>query len=300
MYDSILVPIDGSDHAVRAAEHGLALARWFDATVHVLTVVDVAAAGGVFNAGGVDAEFVQRLEAEAETATERIEAIADGSETVRTALQRGSPADVILEYAAENGIDLIAMGTHGRTGVNRYVAGSVTEHVVRRSDVPVLTARVADRSEWTGGYDEVLLPTDGSEEASAAVDHGLGIATKADARVHAVNIVDVSNVAGTPNVAASRKLLSQFESQGERATEAIATRARDAGLEAVTAVQEGFPASGLLEYAAENEIDLIAMGTHGRTGLGRVLLGSTTERLIRRAGMPVLAVKSSSGDSNSE
>ena len=85
-------------------------------------------------------------------------------------------------------------------------------------------------------------------------------------------------------------MLRELESEGETATEEIATRARDRGLDAVTAVREGFPTSALLDYAGENDIDLIAMGTAGRTGSSRCLVGSTTERIIRHADVPVCAV----------
>ncbi|WP_435552594.1 universal stress protein [Natrinema sp. CGMCC1.2065] len=294
MYDSILVPTDGSDHAARVAGHALGLARWFDATVHVVSVVDVSAAGGVFDAGGVSPAFVERLEDEAAAAVERIETMTD-TDRVRSAVLNGSPAATILEYVGEHDIDLIAMGTHGRTGVNRYLTGSVTERVVRQSDVPVMTARVTERSEWAGGYDEILLPTDGSEPAAAAVDHALAIATRADATVHVVSVVDVSTVAGRPSIMAPNDILAQFESDAETAVETVATAVRDAGLDVETHVQKDIPSQGLLEYVDDHDIDLVAMGTHGRTGFDRVLLGSTTERFVRRAPVPVLAVRPAAG-----
>ncbi|AGB32378.1 universal stress protein UspA-like protein [Natrinema pellirubrum DSM 15624] len=294
MYDSVLVPTDGSDHAARVAGHALGLARWFDATVHVVSVVDVSAAGGVFDAGGVSPAFVERLEDEAAAAIERIETMTD-TDRVRSAVLKGSPAATILEYADENDVDLIAMGTHGRTGVNRYLTGSVTERVVRQSDVPVMTARVTERSEWAGGYDEILLPTDGSEPAAAAVDHALAIATRADATVHVVSVVDVSTVAGRPTIVAPNDILAQFESDAETAVETVAATVRDAGLDVETHVRKDIPSQGLLEYVDDHDIDLVTMGTHGRTGFDRVLLGSTTERFVRRAPVPVLAVHPTAG-----
>jgi nucleotide-binding universal stress UspA family protein len=292
MYETILVPTDGSDHSVRAAEHGYYLAGLFDATVHVLNVVDVQRAGGVFDAGGVDQEFLERLQAEGQDAAERIEAVGDDREqdTMRTAVVRGKPSETILDYVGDHGVDVIAMGTHGRTGLDRYVAGSVTERVVRLSPVPVLTARATDRSRIAGDYDDVLVPTDGSETAATAVDHGLAVARPAGARVHAVNVVDVSGLVASPADTPPPEVLDQLGSEGAEVTDRIAGRARQMELDAVTAVREGVPASGLLEYAEEHDVDLITMGTAGRTGLSRHLVGSTTERLIRHAEMPVLAV----------
>lgn len=290
MYDTILVPTDGSDHAVRAAEHGLYLARAFDATVHVIHVVDLRGVAGPFDAGGVDEAFVERLEAEGEEAIDAVEAVGGEADAIRTAMIRGDPREAILEYADEHGADLLAMGTHGRTGLNRYVAGSVAEGVVRLADVPVLTAGATDRTRLDGDYEDVLIPTDGSEPATAAVEHGLAIAGTTGARVHAVYVLDVGALATSPNYTPPGEVIEHLESEGERATEAIAERARDADLEATTHVREGYSARGLLDSADEHDVDLIAMGTAGRTGLSRYLLGSTAERVVRHADVPVLAV----------
>jgi len=291
-YDRILVPTDGSEHAVRAAEHGAYLARAFDATVYLLHAVDVQGEAGLFDAGGVDEEFVSRLEAEGEDALDAVEDVVD-ADRVQSATVRGEPREAILEYAEEEAVDLIAMGTHGRTGVDRFVAGSVTEHVVRLAEVPVLAVRATDGSRAAGDYDGILVPTDGSEHAAAAVDHALAIAERAGARVHALAVVDVAGVGAGPDYAPVADLLEHLEDEGGRATEAVASRARDAGLDAVTDVREGSPAETILEYAEEEAVDLIAMGTHGRTGLERYLLGSTTGRVLRHADVPVLTASAS-------
>ncbi len=290
MYDTVLIPSDGSEHAVRAAEHGVYLARAFDATVHLLNVVDIQAAAGPFNAGGVNEAFVERLESDGRAAIEAAEAVASEEDRVETALVRGSPAEAILEYGAENGIDLIAMGTHGRTGLERYVAGSVTERVLRLAEVPVLTVRATEESRLGGAYTEVLVPTDGSEYAARAAGHGIAVAERLGARVHAVTAADVERFDSIRDFASITDLRDRLVEDGERWTEAVAARAEEAGLDTVTDVREGSPAEVLLAYADEHDVDLIAMGTRGRTGLDRYLLGSTTERTIRRSDVPVLAV----------
>lgn len=290
MYDTILVPTDGSDHAQRAAEHALSLAESFDATVHVLNVTDVRARAGPFDVGGVDDEYVARLEDAGAAAIDAVEALAGDSQRIRAAVSQGDPEEEILEYADEYAVELLVMGTHGRTGVDRYVAGSVTEGVVRQAEVPVLTVRATERSNLADGYDEILIPSDGSEYAESAVDHGLAIARQYDARVHAVSVVDLGAISTNAEYSAPMNVIERFRSRAETITEEIETRAQDAGLETVTSVREGFPAADLLDYADETDVDLIGMGTAGRTGLSRFLLGSTTERLIRHADVPVLAV----------
>jgi nucleotide-binding universal stress UspA family protein len=298
MYDTVLIPTDGSDHSVRAAEHGHFLAQLFDATVHVINVVDIQGAAGMFDAGGIVQSINDQLIAEGETAIEAVEAVVGERDSVTTTVVKGEPSETILEYADDHDVDVITMGTHGRTGLNRYIAGSVTERVVRLADVPVLTVRATDQSQLVGEYDEVLIPTDGSEPAAMAIDHGLAIAQKTGARIHAVNIVDVGDVAVSPNYTPPTEVIEHLESEGEAATDRIATQARARGLDAIIEVREGFPASDLLDYADEHDIDLITMGTTGRTGLNRYLLGSTTERIIRHAEIPVLAVNAREQERN--
>ncbi|ELZ31472.1 universal stress protein UspA-like protein [Halogeometricum pallidum JCM 14848] len=289
MYDSILVPTDGSEHAGRAAEHAGYLAGLFDATVHLLSVADVQAAAGAFGAGGVDETYISRLEAEGERAVEAAADAVEGADAVQTAVVRGRPDEAILDYAGENGIDLVVMGTHGRTGLTRYVAGSVSERVLRLSDVPVLTVRAVD-GRGTDGYEEVLVPTDGSEYAELAVGHGLAVAEATGARVHAVNVVDLGSMTMGAPYTFPDDVIARIEADGETATEEVASRARERGLEAVTDVRRGSAARTLLDYVDREDIDLVAMGTAGRTGLDRYLLGSTTEELVRRSDAPVLAV----------
>jgi nucleotide-binding universal stress UspA family protein len=294
MYDTILLPTDGSDHALRAAEHGLALARRYEATAHIVTVVDVQRAAGMFSAGGIDREFVDRLEAMGEEHLRTIEAITRESDDVRAEVVRGepwkSPSAGVLQYADDHGIDMIAMGTHGRTGVRRALAGSVTERVVRLADVPVLTVGATDRA-TVDDYERILVPTDGSEHAAAAIDHALSIARTYDASVHTLFVVDIGQIATASDAGLAPQLIDDLEARGEKATAAIATQVREAGFDAVTEVREGFPAKAVLEYATDHDIDMIVMGTHGRTGLDRVLIGSTAARVLRRAELPVLTVK---------
>jgi len=170
MYDKILYPTDGSDGSEAAAAHVGALASAFDATVHVLHVVDTREGGlglsGAFleeenramsgrtpdegyigrHEGGPDSDEIEdELTAHA---TELIEASVGSLDGIdlTTAVEMGTPHEVILRYADDHDVDLLVMGTHGRTGVERYLLGSVTEKVVRLSDTPVVTVR-ADESE---------------------------------------------------------------------------------------------------------------------------------------------------------
>ena len=140
MYDEILLPTDGSAGMGTVIDHVGRLAEHHGARVHALYVVDTASLSGLPVEGSFDG-VSQQLHTEGERALEAVEdALAVPVERV---LSDGSPAKEIVAYATEEGCDVVVMGTHGRTGVDRLVLGSVAERVVRSSTVPVLTVRVS-------------------------------------------------------------------------------------------------------------------------------------------------------------
>lgn len=142
MYDRILLPTDGSRTAGRALEHATDLAIQYGATLHVLYVIDAAVFASDVETGPITEQFEAIGDEIVEDVGKR--ARNAGVESVVSHVGRGSPYERILEYANERDIDLIVMETHGRTGLDRYLIGSVTEKVVRLSDVPVLTVRRRD------------------------------------------------------------------------------------------------------------------------------------------------------------
>jgi nucleotide-binding universal stress UspA family protein len=142
MYDRILLPTDGSGPSEAAREHAVGLAAAYDATLHAIYVVD----DDALRAARIDSDVVvDGFETEGESLLEEVAAVAAGASLdCETAVLHGHPHEVITEYAADHDVDLIVMGTHGRHGVSRFLLGSVTERVVRTSDVPVLTVRSED------------------------------------------------------------------------------------------------------------------------------------------------------------
>jgi nucleotide-binding universal stress UspA family protein len=143
-----------------------------------------------------------------------------------------------------------------------------------------------------GMFDRVLLPTDGSEAVGPAVDAAIDLAEIHGATLHVLFIVDQPTaVSGTgEGVPGLDNLLNAIEKEGQEVTGDIANRASNRGIEAVTAVRQGNPHDDILSYAEDNDVDVIVMGTHGRTGVKRALLGSVTEDVVRHAEIPVLTV----------
>jgi nucleotide-binding universal stress UspA family protein len=137
-------------------------------------------------------------------------------------------------------------------------------------------------------YREILLPTDGSEAARLATRHAIDLAEQYGSRLHALFVVDSAAYAALETGA--QPVIEAITEEGRRATARIEAEAADAGIDAESAVETGSPHRRIVEYAAEHDIDLIVMATHGRTGLDRYLLGSVTERVVRTADCPVLTV----------
>ena len=270
MYDSILVPTDGSDVAAAAADAADARAGRFGTDVHALYVRD-----------SDDDDRGER----ATTAVADRAAAVDVTATTAVVDAEGPVHRRILDYGDEHGADCIVMGTHGRTGLDRFVLGSVAERTLRESPVPVLTVHeetVVDRD-----LDAILVPTDGSAGAAAAAAHAVDLAVATGATLHVVHVVDV----GVLPIDGSGAVLDELQRVGRQALDSVVERAEEADVSTIRAsVLSGTPYRAISDYADAEAIDLVVMGTHGRTGFDRYLLGSVTERVVRLCDRPVLTL----------
>jgi len=270
MYDTILVPTDGSDVAAAAADAAVTLARRFDATVHALYVRE-----------SDDDDGGERV-----TTAVADRAAADGVGTTTAVVDADTPVyEHILAYADEHDADCIVMGTHGRTGLDRFVLGSVAERTLRESPVPVLT--VHEGTVVDPDLDAVLVPTDGSDCAEAAAGHAVDFALAAGAALHVVHVVD----AGAVPADGSGAVLDELQQAGREALDSVVDRAEHADVSTIRAsVLTGAPYRAIVDYADAEDVDLVVMGTHGRTGVDRYLLGSVAERVVRLCDRPVLTL----------
>lgn len=141
-------------------------------------------------------------------------------------------------------------------------------------------------------FNRILIPTDGSDAAMSAIRTAIDIAETYGATLHVLFIVEPpSSIASAgEGFAGLDSLLDELEQAGHEITDSVAAQAADSDVETVTAVRRGTPRDDILTYATQHEIDLIVMGTHGRTGVKRALLGSVTEAVVRHAEMAVLTV----------
>ena len=140
-------------------------------------------------------------------------------------------------------------------------------------------------------YDEILFPTDGSDASQATFSHAVAMAQAFDARLHVLYVVNTTyagvGAAGSVNI-------SSLRTSGEEILAEYETKITDEGLEAVTEITEGDPYTQILDYS--DGVDMIVMGTRGRSGIDKYLLGSVTEKVVRTADVPVCTVRSAESD----
>jgi len=139
-------------------------------------------------------------------------------------------------------------------------------------------------------YDRILVPTDGSEGVERVLDEAVELAELTGATIHGLYVVDARDYSTLPE-AKWLSIAEELESAGEKALETVTDRAEAAGVDVTTTIERGVPHEQILEAADTNDTDLLAMGTHGRSGLNRFLLGSVTEKVVRGADVPVLVVR---------
>ncbi|MFC7098938.1 universal stress protein [Halobaculum marinum] len=284
MYDTILLPYDGSDGARAVLDHVAELADATDATVQVVYVADTSRD----SVTTVGSEVVDALEQEGEAVVEEAKGtLVTAGVDVETDVVQGDPAATVVEYADRYGADLIVMPSRGRKGASRVLLGSVAEKVIRLSPVPVLTVRMREDERLQFPYERVLVPTDGSAAAGHAADHAVALAATLGAEVDVLSVVDDGGLA-----ADVRSLVGDEDDDSEAtaAVQTVADAAAEQGVDAVTAVEHGSPAETIEAYVDANDIDLVVLGTTGRGGLDRLLLGSVAERCARSVPVPVLTV----------
>jgi nucleotide-binding universal stress UspA family protein len=293
----ILVPLDGSTVAESVLPYVEQFARLSDANLTLCQVIEPFAALVDFSGpevAGLEPD-VQVAEQEAEQYLSRIaeRLRSDGLEAgARVAL--GSAADQLIQVGRE--FDLVAMATHGRSGIGRWVYGSVADKVLRGTTVPVLLVRAV---EGAAGASEqprhILVPLDGSELAEHALPLATDLARRAGAAITLLRSVNWAlEVAGFNAYDVGHSSVGLIDMAEESARDYLSQRAQGLtaqGLTVHSAVRNEPAAESILDHAAEQQVDLIVMSTHGRGGMGRWVYGSVADRVLRGATVPVLLVR---------
>jgi nucleotide-binding universal stress UspA family protein len=287
MFQKILLAVDGSSCGEQAALVGLGLAGQLGSRVVLVHVLDgwPTAFSRVRQMGWEEA----KLQGQQLLARWQTEAQQRGLEAETRLRELAGPAEGIVEVAEQEHCDLIVMGTHGREGLAHLLLGSVAERVTRLATVPVLLMRRTAPAEKTLSFDRVLVPIDGSELSSLALNHAKRLVGYLGAKLLVLHVepralmLVLEALEEYPEE--QQKYLHQAQSLLEQAVQDFPEAEaiwQEAGAERVGDV--------IVQVAKDRKVDLIVMGTHGRTGLDRWLLGSVAERVAHRAPCAVLLV----------
>ena len=273
----VLVPTDGSPFSIAALEH--AIETFPDAAITLVHVVDPR-----YTAPDVDRSRPERVFADALDVADR------HGVTVDTEILTGRPAREIVAYSERSDADEIVLGSHGREAASRVLFGSVAEHVLRRAPVPVTVVRPQQRS----GHGHNLVPIDGSDQSERALEYALAVFPGVRTTVlHAIDPMETHY--GEGQLVHSEAEYERIEREADRLlTDAVELAEQyDGNVTATIAIEQGpnRPADAILGYVAENDVDHVIVGSHGRSGASRLLLGSVAETVARRSPAPVTVVR---------
>ena len=295
MFTSILVPLDGSPFAERALPVALGLARRSQARIELVHVDDPR-----LDPSGIPMPD-PRLDSERRTGVHHaLDALAGqlaarNASEIRVTCLEGPVAQTLEDYITSSGPDLVVMSTHGEGGLSRLWLGSVADHLVRHSPVPVLLVRPGATGAAHGEplFRHILVPLDGSTLAERALEHAVSLATPGQTAFTLLQVVVPVSVAPQPYTSTGVAINGENMDQRVRDVKTYLERLRgelaENGFDAAARVVAHWSiASSILEYAGEHEVDLIELATHGRGGVARLLLGSVADKLVRGARTPLL------------
>jgi nucleotide-binding universal stress UspA family protein len=306
MYRTLLVPLDGSTFAEHALPAALAVARHARSRLHLVSVITPLAEAYVeglyISTGELEAQLDTRQRGYLEGVARRLRERTDVPITV--AVPHGEVADTLCRLQAEEKAELVVMATHGRGALGRFWLGSVADEMLRHTTTPLLLIRPGHEAPDLAHEPElgkVVLPLDGSPLAEQILEPAVTLAgLMPDARVTLIRAihpvlppiypVDVPGEREAQHLAEQVEAMQgRLQGEAQRYLDAIAERLRGRGLTVQTEVIiEEQPAPAILHEADKVKAGLIALQTHGRRGLARLILGSVADKVIRGAHVPVL------------
>ena len=300
MLSKIIVTLDGSRPAENVLPHARALAHHLSVPVDLISVIDLIEMARSVSA--TEGLFLDKFaEDEGRIRGAYLDTVAKTFSLgrVQCRVLRGNPENVIIESTAVDKEALIAMATHGRSGVNRWLLGSVAEKVLRGTSNPLLLVRAAEGAPTEGeaALGSIMVPLDGSELAETVLPLATDLAKNLNIGLvlfRAYNIPGGFYDVGGGFAVDLDRLLVQVEVEVQQYLEEISVRLRKAGVAHVTiASRQGFGADEIIGYARNAPDCLIAMSSHGRSGVRRWALGSVTETVVRHVNNPVLIFRAS-------
>jgi nucleotide-binding universal stress UspA family protein len=296
MFTRILVPLDGSETAEAVLPYVRLLAGDLKIPVELLTVVDVAEIGRHLRSeqfADLDALIKYQI-AEQEKYLDGV-AQSFEMENVSHTVEKGITAGSIIDKAGADRGTLIAMATHGRSGLTRWLLGSIAEKVLRAANNPVLLVRARKDASTVGKatLDSVTVPLDGSELAESILPTVAELAKAIKLKLRLMRSYYITGMTfNYEDYSGFEALSARFRNEAASYLDAKVQQMKNSGLVDVASfVPEGEPAESIIDVVKGKPSGLIAMSTHGRSGVNRWLLGSVTEKVVRHSGNPVLVIR---------
>lgn len=282
--EKLLLPTDGSEFSEGAIREAISLAKSCSSKLIVVSVIETNPEYET-----LAPQLVEKAEKEARQHLESVKAQAEkeGVQCETIARQGDEPYKYIVEEAEKNKVSMIIMGRRGRTGLKRLMMGSVTARVIGHAPCNVVVVPRAAKLEFRN----VVVATDGSKYSDAAASEAISIAKLCGANLIVISVVP-SEEAAIVHSEMQKGLIADKElHEGENNVKKIKELAEKQGIKTTGFVYAGKPYEAILEAAKEKKADLIVVGSHGRTGLDRLLMGSVAERVIVLSSCAVLIVK---------
>lgn len=291
MYHTLIVPLDGSAFSERALPMATSFARSLGAQV-ILTRAASVLPFPAIDGAEVQVQAVREAQVYLSALASRL---TEQGLNIDFAVPYGDAAESILVEIGLRRADLVIMCTHGRSGLGRWIYGSVAEQVLHRSPVPVLLVHPIGDATTLGPeptHTSFLVPLDGSAFAEGALLHAAALARAFDGTILLLRATEPPMVAYTyPQVTLVQRSSEELQQEAESYLEQVAVRLRSDGLAVQTVVREGWPADVIAHEGAALGPNLIVMTTHGRTGVARLLLGSVALQVVRRSALPVMLIR---------
>ena len=282
-YRKILAAVDGSGSSKNAFRQACKIVHDDKSWITAITTLPLYQ--DQFDVLSMKETVSQRLEEEGEKILSDIKTIANEEDVyLRTRIEEGSPFQTIVDIADEGGYDLIVMGRHGMKRLDKTPIGSVAARVIGHSNSDVLVVPL----NTSIGWGNLLLPTDGSKYSKAATDKAIDLAKSYGGQLNVISVVDVTEEFQTEAPGVVEKLINE----AKKFVNDIRSKAEEFGVNAETSVREGEAYRVITEFSKQENVNVIVMGSHGRTGIRRLLMGSVTEKVIGYSPCPVLIVKS--------
>ncbi len=300
MYKRILVPLDGSKLAEGILPTVARFAGGLKARVDLLSVVEediVAAIANPTKGRYADQVGTSALTVARDYLTNIVGQLKLPKEQVKSTAKVANVPEAIVEEAEKERDTLIAMSTHGRSGVGRWVLGSVADKVLHATKTPLLLYRSREEGGQRGASSElttVVVPLDGSDMAEVILPHVEELAKALDLRVHLVRVTSTMTeyYAGEGFYTYPVDLITELENDAKAYLEKKAQELKARGVRNVTTQHlRGAPALQIVDLVKEMRGSFVAICSHGRSGVGRWVLGSVADRVVTNAGAPALIVR---------